>query len=460
MSIKGFISKSISGWEDSLWGGFSKVLWDYPEIQLDRNFEFEIESQDLGYYRYNKLIKMFLLLSKEDKLSSMYVKDMKTEKVKDFFGETSTRYYLNQGAMEMGLNKLCSADHELTNMLVHYSEVIKNTSIYYDIPDKQKGEGDGDEEDKDGKDDKKDGKSAEQKIGKALGKVVKQEYVPSRHGFHFSGDRDIPKAVFRLIKDEGTCKYSKTEIFNASQLVNLLDISFENKEDRVQSLKSGKLDVNKLAEVTSGNFNIYYRIQEDISTRPFSVCVLLDESGSMEGSNIKAGISLMKTLYLAFSQILPQDKMFFYGHTSDGYKRPDDPENDTPEIRVYHDPYNQTFESSICSAGQNLYENYDGPVIEEVYNKVRSFTSDNIIFIVLSDGQPGGQGYGGQPAIDDMKRIIEKCKRDGFCTAGIGIMYPGVKGIYPYNTVINDLKEFVKKTSMIINRMVKTEFQS
>lgn len=58
-----------------------------------------------------------------------------------------------------------------------------------------------------------------------------------------------------------------------------------------------------------------------------------------------------------------------------------------------------------------------------------------------------------------MKRIIERCKRDGFVTIGVGIRYDEVKWIYPYNTVVYDMKDFTKRVSLIINHVVKTEFQ-
>jgi len=98
-------------------------------------------------------------------------------------------------------------------------------------------------------------------------------------------------------------------------------------------------------------------------------------------------------------------------------------------------------------------------VIESVYEKVRSITSDNIIFISMSDGQPSGQNYGGTAAIHDMKKIIEKCKRDGFVTVGIGIQHVGVKEIYNYYTIVNDMTQMVKQVSLLINKVVKTEFQ-
>ena len=86
---------------------------------------------------------------------------------------------------------------------------------------------------------------------------------------------------------------------------------------------------------------------------------------------------------------------------------------------------------------------YDGPVIENVYNKVRKFTSENIIFITLSDGAPGGIDYGGESAVQELNKIIEKCRRDGFVTVGFGLNEDStdelnhIRDIYTYNHIID-----------------------
>jgi cobalamin biosynthesis protein CobT len=255
-------------------------------------------------------------------------------------------------------------------------------------------------------------------------------------------------------KSAKPCKYSPEIVKQANALVNLLDISFQPKEDRVENLKCGKMSSHKIAEIPAGNTHIYYRVEEDQATRPFSICVLADESGSMHGSPTQRQNDLMKMLYYAFSQILPQDKMFFLGHSGN-------PEShEYPEIRIYHDKYNQNFEHTIDNQLHNDFnENYDGPVIECIYERVREQTSDNIIFISISDGGPSGCDYGGPSAIKELKRVIEKCKRDGFVTVGIGLRYGKIKDIYNYHTIVMDMSKLVKSVSSLINQVVKTEFK-
>ena len=54
--------KSTTDWETSFFGGFSKVLYDHPEIYIDRNLDWDDTDADyrpLGYYTKEKMIKLF-----------------------------------------------------------------------------------------------------------------------------------------------------------------------------------------------------------------------------------------------------------------------------------------------------------------------------------------------------------------------------------------------------------------
>ncbi len=548
--VKGF-RKSLSNWEDSLFGGYRKVLWDYPTIKVNFDVEWKVgDTQELSYFNARKLIELFLLKANEYSLISMLLSKAKVERTHTTWGKKIIRCTVTPESLEQTLNLVIRKEVELQNMFEYFRKVILSTEIYsteiyYDQPDtseskdnsddedesdspqgksepgsdddSEEGESDSDsksneeqpEESKDGSGDsdnsseesKKEqssdgtgdtkesskesreknkgegtGESKEQSerekrqqhetiqkgmlsFKKALGetKVRVYDYQYNWNGPGVTGD--LKKAAkFELMKSGTPCRYTPSEEANANHLVNMLDISFDPKEDVIKSLRSGKLDIAKICEVPSGNFNVYKRTEEDQITRPFSVCILCDESGSMEGSDkLRSQLSIVKMLYKAVSQIIPDEKIFVYGHSS--IQRDDD---SSPNIRIYQDKYNLLFEESINTMMGNRHgNNYDGPAIECIYEKVRSFTQDNIIFILLSDGQPAGNGYGGKPAIDDMKKIIEKCKRDGFVTIGIGVLHSTVKGIYNYHVDIRDLgSTFPQKVSMLINHVVKTEFQS
>lgn len=447
------IKFSKTNWETSFFGGYSKILYDYPEITVDFNIDWQAPTyiiNTLGYYKYNKLIKLFLLRTKEFDLTSTLILNPIKSTVRLPHGKLCEKYSLNEKQIKTVITSLIDIDTELGNLFDHYKKTILESELFYIVSSKNDDEGDDEEDNKE--DNKEDDKKSVTKILSEIFENIKVYRKKSLMDDNLTGDLK-QQTKFITIKKGSNTEYTSDQTLYAKRLVDILDISFDPASDKIKNLKSGKLDVVKLAEVMGGNSNLYYRVEENQTTRPFSVCILGDESGSMMYNNyLRHQRSLMKVLYKAFSEILPSDKIYIYGHT--GY--------DTPDIYVYHDKYNQNFEKTIDNMlDRDVCENYDGPVIESIYDKIRSYTDDNILFISISDGEPAGTDYGGQEAIDDMKRVIEKCKRDGFVTMGIGFDYRGVQQIYNYNCIISDFEnDLVKKVSTLVNTVVKTEFQN
>lgn len=444
-----FKKRSSSNWEDSYFGGYRKILLDYPYVKTSEKLSAEFPSTyELGPYSTRKLLQIFLVRVKEYGLSYSLLKNAKKEDGKLVVAKSS---------IIETVDIIIEKDNELSNLFKFYKEILSDIKLEIKVSKDEEEEG----KKSSGTTPGTTSPSAEDmSAGKdALAETEKEENPWNKVGMsdgisYLKGD-----TRFVVMKaNTKPCVYSADETLQAKLLVEKLDISFDPEVDRVDGLRMGKLDTAKLASIPAGDQNVYYTIQENMSTKPFSVCMLMDESGSMGGPN-SAGCKAyhqhkaVKMLFKCFSEILPLDKIYVYGHS--GYER-----NSKPEIRVYQDKLNPAFEYTIDNQGGNSFnENYDGPVIEAVYEKVRSFTDDNIIFISLSDGQPSGHGYGGSPAIIEMKKIIEKCKRDGFVTVGIGLEYSGVRHIYNYNTVIDSLKDAASKISMLINNVVKKEFQ-
>lgn len=518
---KNYLPRSSSNWEDSYFGGYEKVLWDYPEIKTPFEIKTELpsdrdEREGLGYYAGRKLSALFMMKVVEYKFESMLLENATPIEINHFLGNS---HYIKaaQNSIRAVVNCVADKDSELANMFLNYIDVlVKSDFLYpYDPPQppekNKKGKGEGKEEgkgnnssDKEKEEEKKDDKGNNEKPPlsdkKPEEKKEDSKQETGQKEKQEEGERDdieemviYEKAILKSVmvaKQEATklmadikkrvsvyniysnvcdghfkkntvfqlmpkriapCIYARSEVLAAGQLVDMLDISFDPQSDRVGNLKSGKIDTGKLGSVPAGNHHIYYKIEENQSTKPFSVCILGDESGSMEGENRTRQHSVMKILYKAFSQIIPSNKLFIYGHS--GYN--------FPEVRIYNDNYNQMFEETIDGQHRNKFEqNYDGPIVENIYERIRGVTSDNIIFISISDGEPSGYGYGGPTAIDELKRIIEKCKRDGFVTVGVGLRFGAVKEIYQYHTIVTDMSTLVKKVALLVNQVVKTEFQA
>ena len=488
---------STSGWESSHYGGFTRIIYDYPYVKLD--FKANIETPDElrgrhGIYIAEKLIKIYILKAK----ASGYLKHLRREvvmkKPKFGFGPDKKFQVLYLDSKKV-LEALMDKHREFAPLFQHYREDILGSSLEIEVKDEEEppggggikgkkgkgegegegsgsGDGEGEEEGEgyvgdlggDGDDEGeggagKDGKGKNKKGGgwgpsdgkmdafKELERILKemQEQLPFQ-SFSSLGAECKPKFV--SFKSEGAKerKFTKEEMRNAEMIIKQLDINFEPKSDEVKNLKMGKLDVSKIAEVPAGNVSVYKQIVEDQDTKPFAVCILADMSGSMTGSRLDTQFTVLNSLYLALSEIIPVEDLHIYGHSGS---------SEEPQIYTFCNPYSPNYAKNISQYYRvNNNCNYDGIVIEQVHKKIRERTDNPVILISLSDGQPCD-------SVSDMKKILERARRDQFVTVGIGIGTDYVKKLYTYSRVVTDekIEEMPREVTGIINHVVKTEFK-
>ena len=488
---------STSGWESSHYGGFTRIIYDYPYVKLD--FKANIETPDElrgrhGIYVAEKLIKIYILKAK----ASGYLKHLRREvvmkKPKFGFGPDKKFQVLYLDSKKV-LEALMDKHREFAPLFQHYREDILGSSLEIEVKDEEEppggggikgkkgkgegegegsgsGDGEGEEEGEgyvgdlggDGDDEGeggagKDGKGKNKKGGgwgpsdgkmdafKELERILKemQEQLPFQ-SFSSLGAECKPKFV--SFKSEGAKerKFTKEEMRNAEMIIKQLDINFEPKSDEVKNLKMGKLDVSKIAEVPAGNVSVYKQIVEDQDTKPFAVCILADMSGSMTGSRLDTQFTVLNSLYLALSEIIPVEDLHIYGHSGS---------SEEPQIYTFCNPYSPNYAKNISQYYRvNNNCNYDGIVIEQVHKKIRERTDNPVILISLSDGQPCD-------SVSDMKKILERARRDQFVTVGIGIGTDYVKKLYTYSRVVTDekIEEMPREVTGIINHVVKTEFK-
>ena len=521
---------SLSGWEKSHFGGFKRVLNDYPFVDLSYKVDLSVANEvkeDLGFYLGEKLLKIYILKLRDNG----FLDELPCEIIEksSYFGTTVKRYSsISLNHLEV-FDSICSRYIELAPLFREYKEGILSSTIDFEIPQDQggDGEGKGEKQEGEGKGEKKEGdgegegedEGEGEGNGEGEGKGEKKEGDVEGDGEgdgegegegegkkggkkpggkkpngrkKGAGEGVDPRTILgkegkslmdhlRNIEERKPVTYSKSlskfskeakfvtfterikidkpdpyhfervEKTIAENLVKMLDISFDPKSDVVKNLKLGKLDTSKIAEVPAGNMSIYKQIVEEQDTKPFSVCILADMSGSMcQGRRVSSQLTLLNALYLAMREILPEDKLFIYGHSGD-YE---------PEIFTFYTPYDTDYERNIQYYSRVRWcENYDGPVIEKIHKSIREKTEDRIIFISLSDGMPCGSGYGGTEDNEDLKRIIEKTRRDSFVTVGIGIEADHVEELYQYSKSVFNLTNIAKEASSLINRVVRQEFQ-
>lgn len=208
----------------------------------------------------------------------------------------------------------------------------------------------------------------------------------------------------------------KVDHTKASVIANLLKRKNRDYQFSLKSMRSGRLDTDKLAEAKQGVQTIYERMGE-VKTNKLCVTVLVDESGSMHGS--KADKAREAAIFLKESlEGVPDVELFIYGHTADiaghyvsaiGGKGG----HGTTQILVYKEPGTYTPPKSMGRIN-GRYENRDGVAILATAKRVRQKTQNQGVFIVISDGEPSAQNYGGLTARQHVKKSAIEVEKMGF----------------------------------------------
>lgn len=230
------------------------------------------------------------------------------------------------------------------------------------------------------------------------------------------------------------------------RLKKILTGTDKNYDFNIQGCRSGILDTTKLAEAYQGVPQVYLR-QGHVRTNKSTICVLIDESGSMGGKKEILARQAAILLNETFGKSLGVD-LYIYGHTADigsiGYIN----------LSVYREGshYNPKFSlSKSCAKSQNR----DGDAILEVAKRVRKFTKENCIMFVISDGSPCANGYGGIPAIKDTAAKVKEAEKLGF-----GIIQISINAVYRVEDMFDtyiDIGYNLEEMPKLLNEIVKTK---
>lgn len=205
---------------------------------------------------------------------------------------------------------------------------------------------------------------------------------------------------------------SKIDITKAAVLQKLFQRKSKDQAFVMKSMRSGRLDTNKIAEAAQNVPTIYERIGH-IRTNKICVGVLVDESGSMGGDKIEKAKQAAVFINEVFRKI-PDVDLYIYGHTADN------PSSGVTYLRIYREKGTTTdpFKLGSVSARSN---NRDGDAILAFAQRVRSKTDAQGLLFVLSDGAPSANGYGGRAAIKDTRKKVQKAQSLGFQVIQIAI---------------------------------------
>lgn len=230
------------------------------------------------------------------------------------------------------------------------------------------------------------------------------------------------------------------------RLKKILTGTDKNYDFNIQGCRSGILDTTKLAEAYQGVPQVYLR-QGHVRTNKSTICVLIDESGSMGGEKEILARQAAILLNETFGKSLGVD-LYIYGHTADidsvGYIN----------LSVYREGnhYNPKFSLSKSYAKS---QNRDGDAILEVAKRVRKFTKEDCIMFVISDGSPCANGYEGISAIKDTAAKVKEAEKLGF-----GIIQISIDAVYGVEDMFDtyiDIGYNLEEMPKLLNEIVKTK---
>lgn len=277
----------------------------------------------------------------------------------------------------------------------------------------------------------------------------------------FSQEGETNDSTIKFLKADVHKDRYKKELQNidtckASVLAQLFARKCKDYKFSLKSMRSGRLDTNKIAEAKQMVPTIYERFGE-VKTNKLNIGVLVDESGSMDGSKIKKARQASIFLYEVFKKV-PDARVYIYGHTADGggggsY-------GDTM-IRSYveHGKHSNGYSLGSISARHN---NRDGHAIEAVARKIRSMNSDPCLLFVISDGAPYASGYDGQAAIEDTRKRVTKAQALGFQVIQIAIEeHVPCEEMFDYYIKMTDIKnlpnDLISYVSKRVDKLIKSK---
>lgn len=201
----------------------------------------------------------------------------------------------------------------------------------------------------------------------------------------------------------------------------------------LHGLPAGKLNTNRLVSLKCGNTNIFDR-KGSVVCSSASVCMLIDESGSMHGEKLKRTREAAILVKEAIDRI-KNVRFYCYGYTDD-------------RITVFSEsPRTNRFALSETAA---VGGTPTGLAMRRAAERVRRQTSDPVLMLVLTDGGADNN----QEVIDQEAYLSGK----GFSVIGVGIQSNAVRHSFREHIVVNDISSFAvelgKLTKGKLDRML------
>lgn len=362
------------------------------------------------------------------------------------------------------------SDMETTEYAGQTAVPVGNSSPVSDSFDSKKAE-----ETKEEADNQSTDSGIKNQFEKALQDLAKEEILSKEERANDSKLQKEAEDIFNTSKERGIASFDGYEI-NKIDRKSVSSLRFKNSytnlyrdvektsKSLARKLDSILKDCNEEDEETNGHYfgtmidrssfsrkdcRYYKRINIPDDKKTVVFGLLIDESGSMSGQNIRKAKKAAILLDDALARI--KCPHIICGHTT-SYRY------NKVKINVYSDEItleeNEKYRLAGIEADSN---NIDGAAITYMFKKLKKMPQDRKVLIVISDGMPCGGSFYNSCADTDTKMAIEDARKQGVEVFGAVIdNYELIKNLYgdKYCFDCSDYTELEKKLCMLIKKYV------
>lgn len=204
-------------------------------------------------------------------------------------------------------------------------------------------------------------------------------------------------------------------------------LKFRNERNSMieHGLRKGRIDDGSLYKLGFYKFGFtdpnVFEEEAIISLPDIAICLLVDESGSMGHGHERYTHSRKLAVVLANALAsIKGVKLAVLGHTAQGFAQGHTLAQGLA-LHHYYTPKNPCMQSlsKIYAFSQNL----DGFAIAKTARYMLEWYPgvSKKMLIVISDGQPHGEGYSGPSALEHVGRVVRATRRSGISVIGIGV---------------------------------------
>lgn len=238
----------------------------------------------------------------------------------------------------------------------------------------------------------------------------------------------------------------------------LRSIFKDNKIGRTVANKTcGKLDMKRLYKVMTSD-KLFCK-KEDISKKQYNVLLLVDASGSMDGSKMYTALQCMGALIRDMQDVVSLEVAIFNGR----YKTLKRFDEKVPNSQIR----SKILEPTVAHLRSFGGMNHDHIAVKKAGESLSKRVGQKIL-LVLSDGQPACDGgrmecdedcgsYGSDSSSmwKSLKHNIKCIENSGVTVLSIGILTDAVKHFYTHYEIIHNISGLYDTISSYMARYVK-----